>query len=156
MECMVRLVRLGVGGNFFHTLEPKTFFVGSVFVLTSFIGFVITIKNVVVAAFHLVFTAFIEFSSSAFYLRNVHRRIITSLPASSFETSFQFPFSSFHSFVSTSNQIGSPSSPNFPMIIFIAIWGTGFSVRPHNSFLPRTVPEVCAAYIRVCPYQRFV
>ena len=31
MECMVRLVRLGVGGNFFHTLEPKTFFVGSVF-----------------------------------------------------------------------------------------------------------------------------
>ena len=37
MECMVRLVRLGVGGNFFHTLEPKTFFVGSVFVLTSFI-----------------------------------------------------------------------------------------------------------------------
>ena len=183
MECMVRLVRLGVGGNFFHTLEPKTFFVGSVFVLTSFIGFVITmpsastmhppsvsalnqcipsyeisviLKNVVVAAFHLVFTAFIEFSSSAFYLRNVHRRIITSLPASSFETSFQFPFSSFHSFVSTSNQIGSPSSPNFPMIIFIAIGGAGFSVRPHNSFLPRTVPEVCAAYIRVCPYQRFV
>lgn len=36
MECMVRLVRLGVGGNFFHTLEPKTFFVGSVFVSTSF------------------------------------------------------------------------------------------------------------------------
>ena len=123
MECMVRLVRLGVGGNFFHTLEPKTFFVGSVFVLTSFIGFVITIKNVVVAAFHLVFTAFIWFSSSAFYLCNVHRRMITSLPASSFETSFQFPFSSFHSFVSTSNQIGSPSSPNFPMIIFIAIGG---------------------------------
>ena len=94
MECMVRLVRLGVGGNFFHTLgslssgfpvppfifvtrifngtsttcfivvsfhtlEPKTFFVGSVFVLTSFIGFVITMpsastKNVVVTAFHLV------------------------------------------------------------------------------------------------------
>ena len=59
MECMVRLVRLGVGGNFFHTLEPKTFFVGSVFVLTSFIGFVITMpsastKNIVVTAFHLV------------------------------------------------------------------------------------------------------
>ena len=59
MECMVRLVRLGVGGNFFHTLEPKTFFVGSVFVLTSFIGFVITMpsastKNIVVTAFHFV------------------------------------------------------------------------------------------------------
>ena len=52
MECMVRLVRLRVGGNFFHTLEPKTFFVGSVFVLTSFIGFVTTIKNIVVTAFH--------------------------------------------------------------------------------------------------------
>ena len=51
MECMVRLVRLGVGGNFFHTLELKTFFV-----LTSFIGFVITMpsastKNIVVTAF---------------------------------------------------------------------------------------------------------
>lgn len=59
MECMVRLVRLGVGGNFFHTLGSKTFFVGSVFVLTSFIGFVITIpsastKNIVVTAFHFV------------------------------------------------------------------------------------------------------
>ena len=42
MECMVRLVRLGVGGNFFHTLGSKTFFVGNVFVSTSFIGFVIT------------------------------------------------------------------------------------------------------------------
>ena len=59
MECMVRLVRLGVGGNFFHTLGSKTFFVGSVFVLTSFIGFVITMpsastKNIVVTAFHFV------------------------------------------------------------------------------------------------------
>ena len=59
MECMVRLVRLGVGGNFFHTLEPKTFFVGNVFVSTSFIGFVTTIpsastKNIVVTAFHFV------------------------------------------------------------------------------------------------------
>lgn len=40
MECMVRLVRLGVGGNFFHTLELKTFFVS-----TSFIGFVTTIPS---------------------------------------------------------------------------------------------------------------
>ena len=59
MECMVRLVRLGVGGNFFHTLGSKTFFVGNVFVSTSFIGFVTTIpsastKNIVVTAFHFV------------------------------------------------------------------------------------------------------
>ena len=174
MECMVRLVRLGVGGNFFHTLEPKTFFVGSVFVPTSFIGFVITIHppkerrchrlSPCFHGFHRVFqprllSSFRPLQQSTPGLvvpTNVHRRMITSLPASSFETSFQFPFSSFHSFVSTSNQIGSPSSPNFPMIIFIAIGGAGFSVRPRNSFLPRTVPEVCAAYIRACPCPRFV
>ena len=165
MEQVLHLQRSGVGGNFFHTLEPKTFFVGSVFVPTSFIGFVTTIPSAStmhppkehrchrlsptffthwghVRRFHGFHRAFqFRLLSSFRPLRqstpglvvptNVHRRMITSLLASSFvftpfETSFQFPFSSFHSFVSTSNQIGSPSSPNFPMIIFIAIGGGGF------------------------------
>src|SRR5574344_2130038 len=119
MECMVRLVRLGVGGNFFHTLEPKTFFVGSVFVLTSFI----TIPSAKEHRCHRLSPCFHGFH------RVFQFRLLSSLPASSFETSFQFPFSSFHSFVSTSNQIGSPSSPNFPIMIFIRLRRSHLQVR---------------------------
>lgn len=45
MERALHLQRLGVGGNFFHTLGSKTFFVCSVFVPTSFIGFVTIIPS---------------------------------------------------------------------------------------------------------------